>query len=128
MVGGEMFNTVTPESRVPNNHPLRPIRKIVDQILQELSPLFDGLYASEGRPSIPPERLLLETDGPYLLPRTLRPKPASRRNEPAYLPQIAGAVARARGETLESLARSSTTAARALFQLPGDPAEPRREG
>ena len=69
-------------------------------------------------PRIPRERLLLETDGPYLLPRTLRPKPASRRNEPAYLPEIASAVARARGETLASLALSSTTAAQALFQLP----------
>lgn len=78
-------------------------------------------------PRIPRERLLLETDGPYLLPRTLRPKPASRRNEPAYLPEIAGAVARARGETLASLALSSTTAARALFRLPQQPAEHRPE-
>jgi TatD DNase family protein len=67
---------------------------------------------------IPAERLLLETDGPYLLPRDLHPKPASRRNEPAYLPHIAAVVARARGETVESLARSSTTATRTLFGLP----------
>jgi TatD DNase family protein len=81
-------------------------------------------------PRIPRDRLLLETDGPYLLPRTLRPKPASRRNEPAYLPEIASAVARARGETLASLALSSTAAARALFQLPKEPgpASARREG
>jgi len=72
--------------------------------------------------SIPPERLLLETDGPYLLPRTLRPRPPSRRNEPAYLPEIAVAVAHARGETLAALARSSTAAARALFRLPAAPA------
>jgi TatD DNase family protein len=69
-------------------------------------------------PQVPPERLLLETDGPYLLPRDLNPKPASRRNEPAYLPHIAATVAQARAETLESLARSSTAAARALFALP----------
>jgi TatD DNase family protein len=69
-------------------------------------------------PQVPAERLLLETDGPYLLPRDLNPKPASRRNEPAYLPHIAAAVAQARGETLESLAGSSTTAARGLFALP----------
>ncbi|MGH8324633.1 MAG: TatD family hydrolase, partial [Steroidobacteraceae bacterium] len=62
---------------------------------------------------IPPDRLLLETDGPYLLPRDLHPKPASRRNEPVYLPHIAAVVARARGESVESLARSSTAAARA---------------
>jgi TatD DNase family protein len=67
---------------------------------------------------IPAARLLLETDGPYLLPRDLDPKPASRRNEPAYLAHIAAAVARARGEPLAQLARSSTTAARALFGLP----------
>jgi len=72
-------------------------------------------------PRIPAERLLLETDGPYLLPRTLQPKPASRRNEPAYLPQIAAAVAHARGETFASLARSSTAAARTLFRLPKQP-------
>ena len=67
---------------------------------------------------IPADRLLLETDGPYLLPRDLHPKPASRRNEPAYLPHIAAVVARARGESVETLARSSTAAARALFGLP----------
>jgi TatD DNase family protein len=66
---------------------------------------------------IPADRLLLETDGPYLLPRDLHPKPASRRNEPAYLPHIAAVVARARGESVATLARSSTAAARALFGL-----------
>jgi TatD DNase family protein len=69
-------------------------------------------------PRIPATRLLLETDGPYLLPRDLTPKPASRRNEPAYLPHIARAVAQARGEPPEALARCSTQAARALFGLP----------
>ena len=77
-----------------------------------------GAHLSALMPEIPAERLLLETDGPYLLPRDLRPKPASRRNEPAYLPHIAGVVARARGETLASLAHSSTASARALFGLP----------
>jgi TatD DNase family protein len=68
---------------------------------------------------IPAHRLLLETDGPYLLPRDLQPKPASRRNEPAYLPHIANAVAHARGEPVEALALSSTAATRRLFRLPG---------
>jgi TatD DNase family protein len=77
-----------------------------------------GTHLAALMPQIPAERLLLETDGPYLLPRDLKPKPASRRNEPAYLPQVAAAVARARGETVESLARSSSAAARALFGLP----------
>jgi TatD DNase family protein len=66
---------------------------------------------------IPEGRLLLETDGPYLLPRDLQPKPPSRRNEPAYLAHIARVVARARGETPERLAAASTRAARELFAL-----------
>jgi len=68
--------------------------------------------------AIPAGRLLLETDGPYLLPRDLSPRPASRRNEPAYLAHIAAVVARARGEPLEALARSSTAGARELFRMP----------
>ncbi len=77
-----------------------------------------GAHLAALMPQVPAERLLLETDGPYLLPRDLVPKPASRRNEPAYLPHIAAAIARARGETLASLARSSTAAARSLCALP----------
>ena len=77
-----------------------------------------GRHLLELMPRIPASKLLLETDGPYLLPRDLRPKPASRRNEPAYLAHIARTVARARGEPPEVLARSSTQAARALFGLP----------
>jgi TatD DNase family protein len=69
---------------------------------------------------IPADRLLLETDGPYLLPRDLDPKPSTRRNEPVYLAHIAAVVAGARGEPVESLARSSTEAARRLFRLPGN--------
>jgi TatD DNase family protein len=69
---------------------------------------------------IPAERLLLETDGPYLLPRDLHPKPASRRNEPAYLPHIAAVVAHAREESVATLAGSSTAATRSLFRLPVD--------
>jgi len=69
---------------------------------------------------IPANRLLLETDGPYLLPRNLSPKPKSRRNEPAFLPAVAEAVARARGEPVETVARASTQAARGLFGLPAD--------
>ena len=67
---------------------------------------------------VPADRLLLETDGPYLLPRDLPSKPVSRRNEPAYLPHIAEAVAHARGEPVEQLARATTEAARQLFRLP----------
>jgi TatD DNase family protein len=77
-----------------------------------------GTHLSALMPRIPAERLLLETDGPYLLPRDLRPRPASRRNEPAYLPQVAAAVARARAEPLASLAHTATRATRTLFGLP----------
>jgi TatD DNase family protein len=72
-------------------------------------------------PRIPATRLLLETDGPYLLPRDLSPRPASRRNEPAYLPHVAARVAAARGETVAEVAASSTAAARALFGLASAP-------
>ncbi len=75
-------------------------------------------------PRIPAARLLLETDGPYLLPRDLRPKPASRRNEPAYLAHVARIVARARGEPASALASSSTDNARRLFGLPQPPGHP----
>jgi transposase len=53
-----MFSYVSPEQRVPKDHPLRAIRQLVDEILRELSRDFDRLYARVGRPSIPPERLL----------------------------------------------------------------------
>src|SRR5438876_4187910 len=55
---GGMFSYVSMEERVPADHPLRPIRKLVDQILTTMSKRFDDLYANNGRPSIPPERLL----------------------------------------------------------------------
>ncbi|EQD40152.1 hydrolase, TatD family, partial [mine drainage metagenome] len=82
-----------------------------------------GAHLMELVPRIPADRLLLETDGPYLLPRDLSPKPASRRNEPRYLPHIASVVARARGESPLSLARSSTAATRRLFSLPNAPGD-----
>jgi transposase len=53
-----MFYYLSPESMVPQEHPIRPIRKMVDQALQELSPEFDKMYSRIGRPSIPPEKLL----------------------------------------------------------------------
>ena len=55
---GAMFSYVLLEQRVPENHPLRSIRTMVDQALVELSEAFEGLYSRVGRPSIPPEKLL----------------------------------------------------------------------
>lgn len=55
---GAMFSYVSLEQRVPEDHPLRSIRTMVDQALVELSPAFEGLYSRVGRPSIPPEKLL----------------------------------------------------------------------
>jgi len=53
-----MFSYVTPEARVRADHPLRPIRRMTDAALARLSPRFDQLYSTMGRPSIPPEQLL----------------------------------------------------------------------
>jgi transposase len=52
------FSYVALEERVPQDHPLRRIREMVDQILRAMAKDFDGLYAKTGRPSVPPERLL----------------------------------------------------------------------
>src|SRR5690242_18128848 len=53
-----MFSYVSLEERVPPDHPLRAIRKMVDEILRVMAKDFDGMYARTGRPSVPPERLL----------------------------------------------------------------------
>ena len=53
-----MFSYLSPEARVRQDHPLRTIRAVVDEVLGELSPLFAAMYSVRGRPSIPPEKLL----------------------------------------------------------------------
>ena len=55
---GGLFSYIAPEPRVPANHPLRKIRELVRDVLGELTRSLGRLYASEGRPSIPPEQLL----------------------------------------------------------------------
>ena len=54
----DMFSYLSPEQRVRKDHPLRAVRAMTDEILERMSPLFDVMYASGGRPSIPPEKLL----------------------------------------------------------------------
>ncbi|HXG27986.1 MAG TPA: TatD family hydrolase [Nevskiales bacterium] len=66
---------------------------------------------------IPLDRLMLETDAPYLLPRNLQPKPASRRNEPAYLPAVLATVAQALGRPAAEVAAATTATARRFFRL-----------
>src|ERR1700745_2857286 len=55
---GHVFSYISPEQRVRKDHPLRPIRTMVDKVLKELSPEFDKMYSKGGRPSIPPEQVL----------------------------------------------------------------------
>src|SRR5690606_15316063 len=59
-------------------------------------------------PRIPADRLMIETDSPYLLPRSLKLPRSMRRNEPAFLPEVAATVAGARGESVEALAAATT--------------------
>jgi len=54
----QMFSYLSPETRVRKDHPLREIQAMVDEVLTRLSRRFDAMYASGGRPSIPPEKLL----------------------------------------------------------------------
>ena len=53
-----IFSYLSPEERVRKDHPLRPIRTMVDEVLKQLSRRLDAMYAKVGRPSIPPEQLL----------------------------------------------------------------------
>ncbi|HWM44818.1 MAG TPA: TatD family hydrolase [Burkholderiales bacterium] len=76
-----------------------------------------GKHLLELVKEIPGDKLLLETDAPYLTPRDMKPQPKARRNEPAFLPHILKAVARALGRPAEEVAAETARNARALFSL-----------
>lgn len=66
---------------------------------------------------VPDDRLMIETDAPYLLPRTLSPPPSTRRNEPAFLTEVLRVVAEARGQSEAHVARITTDNATRFFEL-----------
>jgi TatD DNase family protein len=66
---------------------------------------------------VPEDRLMLESDGPYLLPRSLQPKPPHRRNEPMYLPLVLETVAQCRGQAPGAVAAATTANACRFFGL-----------
>ncbi|MCY3627361.1 MAG: YchF/TatD family DNA exonuclease [Gammaproteobacteria bacterium] len=66
---------------------------------------------------IPDDKLLTETDAPYLIPRTIKPLPRSRRNEPSYLPYVLRELALTRNQSLEHITQITTRNAKQLFEL-----------
>lgn len=76
-----------------------------------------GTHMKEYMQDIPSDRLMIETDSPYLKPRNLRPKIKSHRNEPRLLPWILGTLAACRNEHPEALAEATTRNARKFFRL-----------
>ena len=76
-----------------------------------------GTHLREIVSVVPDDRLMIETDAPYLLPRTLRPKPKTRRNEPAHLVEVLRIVADARGQSESHVANITTANAERFFAL-----------
>jgi len=76
-----------------------------------------GTHMKEYMKDIPSDRLMIETDAPYLKPRNLRPRIKSHRNEPRLLPWILGTLAACRDEHPEALAEATTRNARTFFRL-----------
>ena len=76
-----------------------------------------GLHLQDLIKKIPADRLLLETDAPYLLPRTLRPKPKKGKNEPSFLPHILETVSHCLDKSQQDVASQTTTNAHRFFRL-----------
>ncbi len=76
-----------------------------------------GLHLQELVKRIPLNRMMIETDAPYLVPRDLRPQPKGRRNEPAFLPHIVNTLARCMALPAETVAYSTTMTARKFYRL-----------
>ncbi|RPI14741.1 MAG: hydrolase TatD [Lysobacterales bacterium] len=103
-------------------------RELDDYLALDLSIGITGWICDERRGlhlrglvrRIPLDRLMIETDAPYLLPRDLQPKPHGRRNEPKYLPHILKVVAACRGEPPEQVAAATTRNALAFFGFEKD--------
>ena len=76
-----------------------------------------GLHLHELVRRIPLNRLMIETDCPYLLPRSIRPRPRTRRNEPMYLPHIAATIAECVGQRTDDLIEATTQTAYRFFGL-----------
>ena len=80
----QIFSYLSPETRVRRDHPLRAIRAMVDEVLGQLSPLFEAMYATTGRPSIPPETAA----GPVAPDAVLDPCYASPKIDPSVNQQL----------------------------------------
>ena len=76
-----------------------------------------GMHLRDIVEAVPDDKLMIETDAPYLLPRTITPKPKTRRNEPAYLPEVLRVVAEARGQSEEHVAAITTENAKQFFGI-----------
>jgi TatD DNase family protein len=79
-----------------------------------------GFHLRELLNRIPPNRLMIETDAPYLVPRDLKPQPKARRNEPAFLPHILATFAAALKRPEDEVAAITTTTARRFYNLNND--------
>ncbi len=77
-----------------------------------------GMHLRQAVKDIPSDRLMIETDSPFLIPRTIRPRPPSRRNEPAFLPHVASMIAECTGKPVARVAAETRRTAIEFFGLP----------